>query len=350
MKAELSLFLIPDIESISLVGIPDVLEVGNTYPFTYEVSPPDADITKVEISFTGTGISITNNTTINALSNGSATIKANDTSNTAIKATKDVEVITKVSSLEFGVYEKNILSDGSKHDLAITISPETASNKTLEITSTGVIKLDADKKYYADAVGTGKITAKTTDGTNITISTDTITVTAPVVKVSSIDITGIPSSVNTGEEIPFSVDVLPTNATDKTYTITNSANITVSDNKFIANNPLENSFITATSNDGSGTSKTINFTVINPIVLVNDFEITGLPTEVTVGTTVNDVLITAIPSNATDKTFTIRSSENIDILDNTSFRAVTTGQGTITVTANDTGKYEETFTFNIVDV
>ena len=419
----------PDIESIKINGLPDIIDINAEYPFTVSVTPEGAD-DAYTTSMTG-GITVINSGLIKSTENGNGSLTVKSVSNNNITYTKNITTVTKAESLNLGSYSKNILSDSVKHDLPITVLPTTTSNKTLTYTGSGVIKIDANKKYYADSVGTGNVTITTTDGSNVSVTTDTITVTAPIVKVATIDITGIPNTMNVGDEATFNVVVNPSNATDKTYTITNSPNLTVTGNKIVANSILESSFVTATANDGSGVVKKIdfsvtpikvtninvtgiptnidvgtegtfnvsvtpsnatdktysvtssanvtvtgnkfvanssgassitvtandgsginkvtNFTANNPIILVNDFEITGLPSEVTVNTTINNIVITAKPDNATDKTFSIRSSENIDILDNTSFTAVSTGQGTITVSANDTGKYEEVFTFNIID-
>ena len=337
---------IPDITKIELRDVPETLEVNEKSQFSVYFEPVDANPESIILSTSNANISLEFLDDIHfvkGLKNGSSKVTAKSGT---ITDSKDVNVITKIDSLAFGTYNKNILSDSIKHDLPVNITPTTASNKTLEYTSTGVIKLDTSNKYYADAVGTGTVVVKSKDGSNKTITTETITVTAPIVKVSEIDIAGVPEVVNVGDTITFEVVVNPNNATDKTYTITNSNNISVNGNTFTANSASGNSSITATANDGSGVSKTITFNVVPLPVKVTTINVTGIPNEVEINKE-GTFTIEVLPTDASDKTYTVTSSSNVTVTGN-KFISNANGASSITVTANDGSGVKKVTNFTTV--
>lgn len=332
----------PPIETIKIVGLPDTLDIGVEYPYTVEVTPDGAE-TKYNPTLTG-GLVVINNRAVKGTANGQASLTVKSTANKDVTDTKNVTVVTKVERLVLGSYEKNIISDSVKHDLPITINPADASNKGLTYTGSGVIKVDANNKYYADAVGTGKVKVTAKDGSNVSVETATITVTAPLVKVTDIDITGIPATVTVGDNVPFTVDVTPTNASDKTYTLTGSTNITITGNTFKVNTAMANSYVTATANDGSGVKKTVTFTAIPLPIKVATIDITGVPESSNVGDTVPFTVVVK-PDNANDKTYTMSGSANITITGNSFKVNSPLANSFVTATANDGSGVKKTVNF-----
>ena len=238
--------------------------VRHTIPYT--VAPSTATNKTVDITSTGVIKIDGDKFYADAVGTGTIKITSKDGSNKSVtSASITVNAVpVPVTSVDITITDTNILSDGVRHNLTTSVLPANADNKNVTVTSSGVIKLDGNTKYYADAVGTGTITVTSVENATIKKTSGTITVTAPVVKVTGLTINGL-SGVdvkNDSVEHPFTVDVAPANATDKTYTVTSSGTVKLNGAKtaILASEEGAGKLI-VTANDGSGIKTELDITV-----------------------------------------------------------------------------------------
>ena len=156
---------------------------------------------------------VTQDGKVTAKSKGTAviTVKATDGSN--ISASCIVNVVKPVSNIILSESEIT-LNEGESSTLTATVLPDLASNKTLVWSSNkiGVVTVDQNGNVTAISKGIAVITAKATDGSNISASC-----TVNVVKlVSSIHIDPTTVTLKVGEQATISAYALPADATNPT--------------------------------------------------------------------------------------------------------------------------------------
>lgn len=97
----------------------------------------------------------------------------------AIHIDSDGYLVTDVSEISLDKTSLS-LNIGQTGDLIVTVNPDDASNKNVTWTSSdeSIAAVDENGKVTAKKAGNVTITAKTTDGTNLT-STCTVTVVQP---------------------------------------------------------------------------------------------------------------------------------------------------------------------------
>ena len=111
---------------------------------------------------------------------------------------------------------------GTTAQLSCTVIPSTATNKTIAWTSTsGAVTVSNTGLVTAVSVGTAIVTAKTTDGTNISVSA---LITVPIVTALSVSLNASNISLRTGQSYNLVATVFPTNASNKrcSYVSSNS--------------------------------------------------------------------------------------------------------------------------------
>lgn len=128
-------------------------------------------------------------------------------------STKEPEVVN-VESVSI-TNKINTLNLGDDYEIAYEVLPANATNKKVSFSSSkpDVVSVDRSTgKLTANASGTATITVKTEDGDKA----DSFDVLVPVA-VTGINIALNASSVYVGDEVDFTVSVLPEDATDKSY-------------------------------------------------------------------------------------------------------------------------------------
>ena len=171
------------------------------------------------------------------------------------------------------------------------------------------------------------------------------------IEVSSITLALSKNEVKVGETVTATVTINPTDASDKTYTLSASKEgvVTISGNTLTAVGAGE-VVITATSTSGAKTA-TATLKVTENVVNVTDITLTLDKTTVLVGETIN-ASVEVLPDNATNKNYTITSSDTAKLSVNGNvLTALKEGTVTVTVTSED-GNLTDTVevTINPVDV
>lgn len=171
------------------------------------------------------------------------------------------------------------------------------------------------------------------------------------IEVSSITLTLSKNEVKVGETVTATVTINPTDASDKTYTLSASKEgiVTISGNTLTAVGVGE-VVITATSTSGAKTA-TATLKVTENVVNVTDITLTLDKTTVLVGETIN-ASVEVLPENATNKNYTITSSDTTKLSVNGNvLTALKDGTVTVTVTSEDGNLTDSAeVTINPVDV
>ena len=233
------------------------LKAGNTATLTATVKPENATSKEVTWTSDKPEIAAVDGGKVTAKAEGTATITAKAGEKTATctvtvtKADVAVESVTlNQSSLE--------LKAGNNTTLTATVSPESATDKTVTWTSDKpeIAAVDGGK-VTAKAEGTATITAKAGDKT----ATCTVTVTKADVKVTQITISG-KNTLNVNESTTLTADVQPGDATNKAVAWTSDSPtvIKVENGKVTALMPGQ-AVIKATAQDGSNAVGTFTIKV-----------------------------------------------------------------------------------------
>ena len=198
------------------------------------------------------------------------------------------------------------LDDGKTYQLSATVSPESATSKSVTWSSsnTKVIKVDSEGEVTAVDPGTAYIYCKTKDS-GVAAKCK---VTVKAVKVTSISFSTSSTTIEYSKTKTLKPTFKPSNATDKTLTWTSSNPKVVSVDKNGKIKGLQagkSAVITATTKTGKLTAK---ITVkVNPIS-VSSISLNRTSQSLSKGGTFT-LTATIKPSNAADKTLTWTSSD-----------------------------------------
>jgi uncharacterized protein YjdB len=221
--------------------------------------------------------------------------------------------------------------------LEAAVTPSNATDTSLNWSSSNeaVATVDADGEVTGVAAGVVAISATANDGSGVT-ATHAMSVSDEAILVTEISVTGA-GSVDIGNSVALSAEVIPANASNTTLTWSSSdpAVATVDSTGLVLGVSAGVVAITASANDSSGVSGAHGFTVTELPIVVTNLEITG-PGSLQVGSSA-ELTVTATPENAADTSVSWSSSNaSVVSVDGAgSVMAVAEGSATITATAND---------------
>jgi uncharacterized protein YjdB len=191
------------------------------------------------------------------------------------------------------------LKAGETATLTATVAPDNATTKALTWTSsnTNVATVTTDGKVTAVAVGTAKISATTTDGTQISAACN---VTVNPTPVSSITLSATRHQMKVGDTFTLTATVAPTSATNKnvTWESSNSRVATVSATGVVTAVGVGSAKISVIAADESGTKSECEITV-NP-TLATAISLNKTSASLYPGNTLT-LTATITPDNATTK-------------------------------------------------
>ena len=315
------------VQSVGLNQTTLELKAGNTATLTATVSPESATDKTVTWTSDKPEIAAVEGGTVTAKAEGTAiiTAKAGDKTATCTVTVTKADVAVESVTLDKTSLE---LKAGNTATLTATVSPESATDKTVTWTSDKPeIAAVEGGKVTAVSEGTAIITAKAGDKT----ATCTVTVTKADVAVESVTLDKTSLELKAGNNATLTATVSPDNATDRTVTWeSNATNIaTVDNNGAVTAKAAGTATITAKAGDKTATC---TVTVAKADVAVESITLDKTSLDLKVG---NNATLTATvsPDNATDRTVTWESNAtNIATVDNNG--AVTAkAAGTATITA-----------------
>lgn len=167
--------VVPSI-SVSSIELPATawLMEGETMQLTPNVQPEKADVKTVSWTSSDTGIAtVDENGLCTAVSSGIAAVTATATDGSGVSATCHITVVPyeepEVLVTRLFLEESLTIAQGETRQLAVTIRPENATNKALTWSSLrpSVVSVDENGNILGVSVGKSIITAKTTDGSNL---------------------------------------------------------------------------------------------------------------------------------------------------------------------------------------
>lgn len=238
------------------------------------------------------------------------------------------------------------MKKGETAALTVTITPENATDKAVDWTSsdTKIATVDSTGKVTAVSAGTASITCTAQDGSDKK-ATCKVTVTDPtppkpsVVKVAKITLNKTTASVGKGKTMQLTATVTPTNATNKavTWKSSNTKIATVSSTGKVTTKSAGTVTITCTAKDGSGKKATCKVTVteskppVKPTVKVTKVTL-NKKTETLSPKETLTLKATVIPTNATNKGVIWKSSNTKIATVSSTGKVTAKAAGTVTIT------------------
>ena len=321
----------PMVSSISLNKKQLILYEGHTETLTATVLPNNA--TNKTLNWTSSNTSVATvdqNGKVTAKAVGSATITATATDGSDVSASCQVSVIIPVTSITLSQTSANIFQSGTL-TLTATVSPNDATIKTLNWTSTNtdVATVDQNGKVTAMAVGNATIKATATDG-----SGKSATCAVTVKGITNITLNKTATSLLVGDSETLTATITPSGVINKTLTwsSSNTSVATVDQNGKVTAKAVGNATITATTTDGTNLSASCEVTVNG----ITNITLNKTATSLFVGDS-ETLTATFTPSGVINKTLTWSSSNtNVATVDqNGKITAKKVGTATITATATD---------------
>lgn len=277
--------------------------------------------------------------TVYALKAGQATIMATTVDGGLValcKVTVKAKTI-QTSNIELSSNSESI-AVGETLQLNAIISPDNASNKTLNWTSTNpsIASVNASGLVTAIAEGKTQIIATTTDGSNLSAICE-ITVNKQFISVSKIRITPSTARITVGQTLNLSAAIAPDDATNKAvkWSSTNPAIATVSESGAVSAISEGDVIIIASTQDGSNLSATCQVEVYTETIFVETINLNPTKIEGAVNDTY-EIAATVLPTNATNKSINWKSSDvSIVTVDDGAITLHALGTAIITAEAMD---------------
>ena len=273
---------------------------------------------------------------ITAVKNGSTYVTVYAKANKKKVCKVKVTVGTPVSSVKLSKASATI-KKGKTLTLKATVSPKSASNKTLTWKSSNKKVATVSSKGVVKAVGAGtaKITATANDGSGKKY-TCTVKVNIPV---SSVKLNKASAELTEGEAVTLKATVAPSNASNKSvkWSTSNAKVATVSAGKVTAKS-AGTATITVAAADGSGKKAVCKITVkakpvINPEVKVSNITLSLSDDTIYVGEKTKASVVVE-PENATNKEVVYSvSDETVATIDAKTGAIEAKKEGTVKVTA-----------------
>ena len=163
-----------------------------------------------------------------------------------------------------------VMNEGETLQLTATVLPEDAANKTVVWTSSNssVATVNSNGLVTAKSLGSVIITARTTDGSNltdfceVTVKQNTVLATAILLNQNSADL-------STGETLQLAATVLPEDATNKMVTwSTSNADVAIVD---------ENGLVTAISPGNASITATLDVNAKPDVILLTEGDWSNVP-------------------------------------------------------------------------
>ena len=256
-----------------------------------------------------------------------------------------VNVKPQITSLRAIDTIKVLTLDATAQRVRVEILPENAGNQVLDWTSdnTGVCAVDYDGVLYPNGVGTCFVTAKTKDGSGLSITCKIIVTDLA----ESITLNKTSVSLDSGKEYVLKATVTTTEGekyNDVVWSSSDEKVATVSADGVVKALFPGKTTITATAADGSGISASCEITVTQPVTGVR------LPSTAKVSVGGSTLLqATIIPEYASDSGLTWSSSDEgiVTVDKNGRLTGIRTGEAVITCKTTS-GGFTATCTVTVV--
>lgn len=333
------------VSGISLNQKSATLAEGNSLQLIATVEPYNASNKSLTWESANPDIAIVNaNGKVSALKQGSTiiTVKTTDGSNRSAQC--ELTVVKLVDGVTINISTAT-LSEGQSLQLEVLVSPENASNKKLEWTSSNeaVAKVSQEGKVSAISKGSAIITAKTVDGSNVSASCS-----VNVIKlVTDIVLSETEMTLNEGQSATIIATVNPDLANNKilTWESSNIAVATVNQDGKVTAVSKGSAIITAKSTDGSNISASCT---INVVKLVSGIVLSESEMSLNEGSTAQLTAIVSADANNPSILWTSSNETVATVSQDGKVTAIAKGVAIITAKATDGSGISASCTVNVV--
>ncbi len=239
------------VNSISISPASVELSTDQSVSLSVSFNPSNASNKKYTLTSSNPKVAYVSGDAVTGVAPGTAVITA--TSEDGNRTARcNVTVGLPVTGISVSPTSKTI-SVNESFDLSVGITPLNAINRRCAlISSNSSVARVSGKTVTGVGPGTTTITAYSEEGAFMA----TCTVTVVYVPVTGISVTPNVSTLNVGESVALAVDIAPSNASDKNYTITSDSPEVVSINgNILTGIGPGTAEITVASNDGKITAK-----------------------------------------------------------------------------------------------
>ena len=304
-----------------------------------EANVKPKNVTNNQVQWTSSNqdvVEINQNGVVNTKKEGVSTITATTLDGTNLSATAEIRVIVPLKQITLNSNSLS-LNVGDKQKLIPTLTPDNATNKEIEWSSSNenVVIVDDDGLISAISEGNCVITVEGENGIKADCEIVVNNLLPKEILIDNLQINPENIDLNKGNNYKIQTIIQPENATNKTlkWESSNSRVAMVDEKGIITAVGGGTAYITVTTNDGSNISKTIT---INVNVPVENIQLT--PNNVTLNIEQSQQIYAKItPENATNKEIEwISSDERVAIVDeNGNITAKKIGEVVITAKTKD---------------
>lgn len=303
------------------------MQVGKTYTLTATVSPSNAQDKSVSWSSSDTNVAtVSSSGVVTAKGAGSATITCKTKDGSGLKKTCTVTVVKPVSSITLSSTSVSLWVGNTK-TLTATISPSSATNKTVtwKSSDTKVATVSSSGKITAVASGSCTITCTAADGLGAK-STCSVIVKQ---QVKSITLNSSADTLWVGGTKTLKATVSPSSAlnTEVKWSSSDTSIAGVSSSGKITAYAKGSCVITCTAADGYGTTAKFNLTVKQQVTKIT---LNATDLRLVAGTS-KTLTPTVGPSNASSKSVVWSSSDTNVATVSSSGKVTAVGPGSATI-------------------
>ena len=328
----------------------DITNLGVKEKIKAEVSPSFSTINRpVKWSSSDTNVAtVDDDGNVTSVGGGICKITATTADGTNLSASCDVSVGIKVQSINFNISSYKITDTAQSPLFKPIISPSNATKKgvTWSSSNTKIATVNANGTVSPVGNGTCKITATTTDGTNLSASIDlTVDIKAKSISFSSTSY----KITDTAQTPSFTPKILPENTANKnvTWKSSDTSIATVSSGgviKAVSNGTCK---IIATTKDGTNLSASMDVIVD---IKAKSVALDKTSLKITSKNSINKLVATVTPSQASQKVAWSSSNGKIATVDSKG-RVKPISNGTCKITATTTDGSNKTASCDVtVDV
>ena len=315
----------------------DITNLGVKEKLKADVSPSFSTINRpVKWSSSDTNVAtVDDDGNVTSVGGGICKITATTADGTNLSASCDVSVGIKVQSINFNISRYTISDTAQSPLFKPIISPSNATKKgvTWSSSNTKIATVNANGAVSPVGNGTCKITATTTDGTNLSASIDIIV----DIKAKSISFSSTSYKITDKAQTPsFTPKILPENTANKnvTWKSSDTSIATVSSTtgaiKAVSNGTCK---ITATTKDGTNLSASMDIIVD---IKAKSVALDKTSMQITSKNSINKLVATVTPSQASQKVAWSSSNGKIATVDSKGrVKAVSNGKCKIIATTTD---------------
>lgn len=331
------------VESISLNPLGEFLKIGKTAKLTYTIFPETAS--NKNVIWTSSNLSVATVDmlgTVTGVAVGTSTITVTSQDGNLSASFLLSVVPISVEGISLATKQATI-NTGETHQLAPTITPADASNKSIVYASANasIATVDQAGKIRGIGAGTTTIEVRTSDGN----FTDTFTVTVKNVPVSGIVINQNTTAMRMGTTLSLTATVSPSNATNKSFTWSSTDTSVATVNATGLVTPVAPGTTTIRATTADGNKIAILTLEVKPIAITG-ITLNKTSLDLVTGTTFQ-LQATISPSNAANDILWEAHSTAIEVDQQGNVTGLADHNGVVRVTAKSQSNPSVTATCNI---